>query len=71
MARTKNMKRSAPLGSRYPQAVYRIVETSDLSNETISNLHEIIQQLLNELIDRVVSIITNTEIVKSRRCDGN
>ena len=39
-----------------------MVETSDLSNKTVSNSHKVIQQLLNELIDRVVNIFINTEI---------
>ena len=57
MARMKNTKRKPPTEVRYPQATYRIDNTSDLSN---FNSHEIIQDLLNGLIDKITSMSTNS-----------
>ena len=49
IARMKNTKRKQTSEVRYPEATYGIVDTSNLPNKMISNLHEIIQNLLNEL----------------------
>ena len=72
MARTKNTEWKAPLGHRYPLAEYGRLkenESTDLTNKTISNLYETNQQfirhLLDELIDRIVSIPTNTKRLNS------
>ena len=60
MARTKNTKRKQPSGPRYPQATYRMVDTCDLPDKIISNSHEIIQELLIELINRTINMSTNS-----------
>ena len=59
MARMKNTKRKQPSEVRYPEATYGIVDTSILPNKMIFNSYEIIQNLLNELIDRIISTSTN------------
>ena len=62
MARTKNTKRKQPAGSRYPLAEYEKLE----QNEPIdcTNSHEtnkkIIRQLLNELINKIISSFCGT-----------
>ena len=58
MPRMKNTKRKQPSGPRYPQATYMMDDTSDLPDKINSNSHEIIQDLLNELIDKIISIST-------------
>ena len=60
MARMKKIKRKLPTEVRYPQATYRTDNTSDLSNRINSNSHEIIQDLLNGLIDKITSMSTNS-----------
>ena len=63
MARTKNTKRKPAAGSRYPLAEYGKLEKNELTDCT--NSHEtnteFIRQLLNKLIDKIISISDNTE----------
>ena len=61
MARMKNTKRRQPTQVRYPQATYRIDNTNKISNRINSNLHEIIPDLLNGLIDKITSMSTNSK----------